>query len=66
MPFTNWSAQRCGNSAGQRQRQESSQWLTAHRGDIAQPAGEAAVSDGICRMPFPAKVHAFQTEVGGD
>ena len=40
--------------------------MASHGSDIAQAAGEAAVSDGFGGMPFAAEVNAFQTEVGGD
>ena len=40
--------------------------MAAHGGNIAQTAGNAAVAYGGGRVPSAAKMHVFDTEVGGD
>jgi hypothetical protein len=40
--------------------------MAAHGGNIAQAAGNAAVAYGSGWVPSPAKMHVFDTEVGGD
>src|SRR5215469_15170669 len=48
---------------GKRQRQKRRERIAAHGCDIAETASEAAVSDGVWRMPLAAKVNPFDAEV---
>jgi hypothetical protein len=40
--------------------------MATHGGNIAQAARKAAVANGDGRVPSTAKMHIFDTEVGGD
>ena len=55
-----------GKVGGNGKREESCVGRASHGGDVAESAGEAAVADGIGRMPFAAEVDSFEGEVGGD
>jgi hypothetical protein len=48
------------------QGQETCQWLTAHGCNVAQAAGEAAVSHDDRRVPAAAKMYVLNAEIGGD
>lgn len=51
---------------GKREGQEDGERLGAHGGEIAEAAGETAVSYGLRRVPVAAEVDALEGEVGGD
>ncbi len=51
--------------AGQTQRNKGRNRFPAHGCDIAQPPRQTSVPHRLCRMPLPAKVHPFQTEIRG-
>jgi len=40
--------------------------MAAHGGNVAQAAGNAAVAYSNGRVPGPAKMHVFDTEIGGN
>ena len=51
---------------GQGEGKKRGEGLAAHGRNVGESAGEAAVADGVGRMPLAAEVHAFQREIGGD
>ena len=55
-----------GKAHGQGEREEDGEGLGAHGGQIAESAGEAAMADGLGRMPVAAEVDVFEGKVGGD
>ncbi len=55
-----------GQIARQGQGKEGRDRFSAHGGDVAQSARQAAVADRFRRMPVAAEVDAFQREVGRD
>ncbi len=55
-----------GQARGEREGEEDSERLGAHGGEIAEAAGEAAMSGGLRRVPVAAEVDALEREVGGD
>jgi hypothetical protein len=52
-----------GQIGRESEREEYSARDSCHGGDIAESAGEAAVSDGVGRMPFAAEVNALEREI---
>lgn len=55
-----------GQSRGQGEGQKSRQRLAPHGSDVAQPAEQALMSNGLRTLPIPPKMHAFQAKIGGD
>ncbi len=55
-----------GQTRGQRKREKHCERLRAHGGQIAESAGEAAVTGGFGRMEIAVEVAAFEREVGRD
>ena len=50
----------------ERERQKHCQRLPSHGGDVAKPAGKAAMSHALRRVPGPFEVDVLQAEIGGD
>ena len=50
----------------QRQREEGRDRLASHGGDVAEPPHQAAMPDGLGRMPVTPKMNSLQGEVGRD
>lgn len=55
-----------GKAARQGKREKDGDGISAHGGDVAEAAGEAAMADRFGGMPVAAEVDAFEGEVGSD
>lgn len=56
----------CRRSGGERKGKEGCDWGRSHRGNIAETAGEAAVSHRLRAVPVAPEVPAFQGEIRRD
>ncbi len=52
--------------SGQGEREETSQRLASHGGNVTQAAGEAAVADAAGRVPVAAEMDVFDRKISGD
>ena len=54
------------NATRKSQGEECCNRFAAHSGNVTEAAGQATVADHLGRVPFTAKMNAFQAEVGCD